>query len=58
LEDVAVVVDMVAQVVASCSGLSVDAKLAHDNRTIIFTNYTLANTIAALVNEFFWNLQI
>jgi hypothetical protein len=51
-----VVVDAVAPVVASCSGLSVDAKLAHDNRTIIFINYTLPNTIDAL--QVFRNLQI
>jgi hypothetical protein len=47
-----VVVDTVAPAVASCSGLSVDAELARDNRTITFTNYTLANTIDALFNEF------
>jgi hypothetical protein len=47
-----VVVDSVAPVVASCSGLSVDAELARDNITVTFTNYTLANTIDALFNEF------
>jgi hypothetical protein len=46
------VVDTVAPVVASCSGLSIDAKLARDNKTVTFTNYTLANTIDALLNEF------
>jgi hypothetical protein len=45
-----VVVASVTSVVASCSGLSVDAELARDNRTITF--YTLANTIDALFNEF------
>jgi hypothetical protein len=45
-----VVVDSVAPAVASCSGLSVDAKLTHDNRTITF--YMLINTIDALLNEF------
>jgi hypothetical protein len=43
-----VVVDSVALAVASCSGLSVDAELTHDNITVIFTDYTLANTIDAL----------
>jgi hypothetical protein len=46
------VVDTVAQVVASCSSLSVDAELARDNRTITFTNYTLTNTIDTLFTEF------
>jgi hypothetical protein len=39
-------------VVASCSGLSVNVELAHDNIIVTFTNYTLANTIDALFNEF------
>jgi hypothetical protein len=43
---------MVAPVVASCLALFVDAKLARDNRIVTFTNYTLANTIDALFNEF------
>jgi hypothetical protein len=43
---------MVALVVASCSSLSVDAELPRDNRIVTFTNYTLANTIDALFNEF------
>jgi hypothetical protein len=47
-----VVVDTVAPAVASCSGLSIDAELARDNRTVTFTNYALANTIDALFNEF------
>jgi hypothetical protein len=47
-----VVVDSVAPAVASCSGLSVDAELARDNGTNTFTNYTLANTIDTLFNEF------
>jgi hypothetical protein len=47
-----VVVDLVALAVASCSGLSIDAELACDNRTVTFTNYMLANTINALFNEF------
>jgi hypothetical protein len=47
-----VVVDTVALSVASCSGLSVDAELVRDNRTVTFTNYTLTNTIDALFNEF------
>jgi hypothetical protein len=47
-----VVVDAVAPMVASCSGLSIDAELAHDNRTVTFNKYTLANTINALFNEF------
>jgi hypothetical protein len=41
-----------ALAVASCLGLSVYAELACDNRTVTFTNYTLANTIDALFNEF------
>jgi hypothetical protein len=47
-----VVVDMVAPVVASCSGHFVDAELARDHRTVTFTNYMFANTIDALFNEF------
>jgi hypothetical protein len=47
-----VVVNTIAPAVASCLGLYVDAKLAGDNRTITFTNYTLTNTIDALFNEF------
>jgi hypothetical protein len=50
LSDVVVVVASVVPAVASCSGLSVDAELARDNRTITF--YTLANTINALFTEF------
>jgi hypothetical protein len=42
-----VVVDSVAPVMASCSGLSVDAELTCDNRTVTFTNYMLANNIDA-----------
>jgi hypothetical protein len=45
-----VVVTSVALAVASCSGFSVEAKLASDNRTVTF--YTLANTIDALFTEF------
>jgi hypothetical protein len=45
-----VVVASVASVVASCSGFSIEAELASDNRTITF--YTLANTIDALFTEF------
>jgi hypothetical protein len=41
---------MVALAVASCLGLSVDAGLARDNRTI--TLYLLANDITILFNEF------
>jgi hypothetical protein len=41
-----------ALAVASCLGLSVDAELARDNRTVTFTNYTLATAIDALFNEF------
>jgi hypothetical protein len=51
LEDVVVVVDTVAPVVASCSGLSVDVELAHHNRTVAITDYTLATTIDALFIE-------
>jgi hypothetical protein len=47
-----VVVDSVAPAVTSCLGLSVDAELARDNRTVTFTKYTVANTIDALFNEF------
>jgi hypothetical protein len=43
---------MVAPTMASWSGLSVDAKLARDNRTVTFTNYMLATTIDELFNEF------
>jgi hypothetical protein len=45
-----VVVASIALAEASCSGLSVDAELACDNR--IVTSSTLANTIDALFNEF------
>jgi hypothetical protein len=48
--DVVVVVASVVPTVASCSGLSVDAELARDDRTVTF--YTLANTIDTLFNEF------
>jgi hypothetical protein len=41
---------MVALAVPGCSGLSVDAELACDNRTV--TLYLLANAIAILFNEF------
>jgi hypothetical protein len=47
-----VVVGSVAPAVASCSGLSVDAELARDNIKVTFTNYTIANTIDTLFNEF------
>jgi hypothetical protein len=47
-----VVVDTVALAVASCSSFFIDAELACDNRTVTFTNYTLANTIDALFNKF------
>jgi hypothetical protein len=50
LADVVVVVASVVLAVASCSGLSVGAELAHDNKTVTF--YTLANTIDVLFNEF------
>jgi hypothetical protein len=36
--------------VPGCSGLSVDAELASENRTV--TLYLLANAIAILFNEF------
>jgi hypothetical protein len=49
---VAVVVDAVALAVPSCSGLSVDAELACDIRTVTFTTCTLATTIDAVLNEF------
>jgi hypothetical protein len=45
-----VVVASVAPAMASCSGFSVEAELASDNRTVTF--YTLANTIDALFTEF------
>jgi hypothetical protein len=49
---VAVVVDVVAPAVPSCSGLSVDAELACDIRIVTFTTCTLATTIDAVLNEF------
>jgi hypothetical protein len=49
---VIVVVGVVALVLPNCSGLSVDAKLAPNIRTVTFTTYTLAATIDVVLNEF------
>jgi hypothetical protein len=52
LHVVIVVVDMVALAVPSYSGLSVDAELSCDIRTVTFTTCTLATTVDAVLNEF------
>jgi hypothetical protein len=46
------VVDVVAPAVASCSGLSVDVKLACHSTIGFFTTCTLATTIDAIFTEF------
>jgi hypothetical protein len=52
LEDVVVVVDVVAPVVDSFSSLSTDTELACHSIIIPFTTCTLATTIDAILNEF------
>jgi hypothetical protein len=46
------VVDVVAPVVASCSGLSIDAELACHYTIVSFTTCTLATTIDVIFTEF------
>jgi hypothetical protein len=52
LEDVVVVVGVVAPAAASCSGLSTDAELACHSIIIPFTTCMLTITIDAVLNEF------
>jgi hypothetical protein len=46
------VVDAVALAVPSCLGLSIDAELGCDIRTVTFTTCMLVTSIDAVLNEF------